>query len=62
MSNGPPLRMYFRLFTLADAEAGIQPIRQRLEDGTVKLYMPAVLQYRAKDGEYVDVLYEREEP
>ncbi len=62
------LRHFMRQFTMADLEAGLQPNRQRLQDGTIAVYAPPVLQFRYREkiagelrwSEWADVRFERE--
>ena len=65
------MRQYLRFFTLADAEAGIAPLRQMTAAGP-KLFAPPQLQVRWKErtkgagdltlawSDWVDVNYVRE--
>ncbi len=68
MASPIELQHYMRRYTLADAEAGIQPFRQTMPDGSVRLFHPPTLRFRCREkagdavrwGEWMDVPYFRE--
>jgi hypothetical protein len=63
------LRHFLRRFTLADLEAGLQPVRQVMPDGAIGLFAPPSLQFRYREktddgglrwSDWADVRFERE--